>query len=124
MDGNFSRRGRHDQGHLHVRISCSVEGLESAWVDVTEVGWTTRQLDELRTMNGADTLDMLQRKLTACELPTVDGEPVTDPAQITAHLDSFDLRLLGFLGGVLFDAAPLIRGLGFFTGRRSMPSSG
>ena len=107
-----------------MRVFCGVEGLEAAWVDVTEVGWTTRQLDELRTMNGADTLDMLQRKLTACELPTVDGEPVTDPAQITANLDSFDLRLLGFLGGVLFDAAPLIRGLGFFTGRRSIPSSG
>lgn len=107
-----------------MKISCSVEGLEAAWVDVTEVGWTTKQLDELRTMNGADTLDMLQRKLTACELPTVDGELVTDPNEITAHLDNFDLRLLGFLGGVLFDAAPLIRGLGFFTGRRSTASSG
>ena len=107
-----------------MRISCSVEGLEAAWVDVTEVGWTTKQLDELRTMNGADTLDMLQRKLTACELPTVDGDLVTDPVQITENLDRFDLRLLGFLGGVLFDAAPLIRGLGFFTGRRSTPSFG
>ena len=52
-----------------MRVFCGVEGLEAAWVDVTEVGWTTRQLDELRTMNGVDPLDMLQRKLTACELP-------------------------------------------------------
>lgn len=107
-----------------MKIFCSVDGLESAWVDVTEVGWTSRQLEELRTMNGADTLDMLQRKLVACELPTVGGEPVTDPAQITERLDDFDLRLLGFLGGVLYDAAPLIRSLGFFTGRRFSPSSG
>ena len=124
MDGHLPGCGRHDQGHLLVRVSCGVEGLEAAWVDVTEVGWTTKQLDELRTMNGADTLDMLRRKLTACELPTVDGDLVTDPVQITENLDRFDLRLLGFLGGVLFDAAPLIRGLGFFTGRRSTPSSG
>ncbi len=122
MDGHLPGCGRHDQGYLLVRVSCGVEGLEAAWVDVTEVGWTTKQLDELRTMNGADTLDMLQRKLTACFLPTVDGEPVTDPTRITEYLDAFDLRLLGFLGGVLYDAAPLIRGLGFFTGRRSMPS--
>ena len=124
MDGYIPGGGRHDQGGLLVRVSCGVEGLESAWVDVTEVGWTTRQLDELRMMNGAETLDMLQRKLVACELPTVGGELVTDPAQITAHLDDFDLRLLGFLGGVLYDAAPLIRSLGFFTGRRSTPSFG
>ena len=55
-------------------------------MDVTEVGWTTKQLDELRTMNGAETLDMLQRKADGGELPTVDGDLVTDPCKLPRTL--------------------------------------
>ena len=61
------------------------------------------------------------KKIVACHIETLDGEPVTDPALLTAELaeSSLDARLCDFLGYVLMQAAAHLRSLGPLSGRLS-----
>jgi len=56
--------------------------------------------------------------LEACYLERVDGEAITDPADINEEsLDQVDIRLVDFLGGSLPRAVEYLRSLGPTSGR-------
>ena len=90
-----------------MRISCSVEGLESAWVDVTEVGWTTRQLDELRGANlsGAD---LYGANLYGADLSGADLYGVNLYGANLREVNLFGVDLYGAKNGDLVKAQTVI----------------
>lgn len=107
-----------------MRFHCTVPGLENNWVEVDE-RWTRKELGE---MNDATTVEgfvgWLAKKLTACHIETVYGDPITDPATLTPELidERVDVRLYDFLGRVLVQAGAALRSIGPFSGRLSSAS--
>ncbi|GIV82786.1 MAG: hypothetical protein KatS3mg051_2140 [Anaerolineae bacterium] len=106
------------------RYYCDIEGLEENWVEVDE-RWTRREFDQLfEPEYNEQWLDWLHRKVVACHIRAGDVV-LDDPGELTeeALLDA-DLRLWGFLGGVLIRAAVDLRNLGNVSGRLWSATSG
>lgn len=99
------------------RYFCDIEGLTENWVDVSEV-WTRREYDLVfEAAYQENWMEWFGKKATACHI--VAGEVVlTDPAVLNDEtLADADLRLWGFLGGVLVRAAWELKNLGNASGR-------
>jgi len=102
-----------------MRYYCDMDGLGDNWIEVSP-SWTRREVREMHEAEGPEFMDIWRRKVTACHLEKQDGEPITDPSIVTEDvLDDLDLRLLGFVGGVLSQATLDLRTLGNVSGRLS-----
>ena len=109
-----------------MRFNCALAGLEDNWVEIAE-NWTRKEVAEWRKADtDATVLEWLRHKVTACSIATEDGDPITDPAQLTVEMmdERVDLRLIGFLGAVLFQALQELVTLGPFSGRLSLRKPG
>lgn len=106
------------------RYYCDIDGLTDNWVDVSEV-WTRREFDQVFESAYAESWqEWVGRKVVACNIRAGDGV-ITDPALLTDEvLADADLRLWGFLGGVLIRAAVDLRNLGNVSGRLLSGMSG
>lgn len=96
-----------------MRYNCDVPGLEGSWVDVSEQ-WTRGEiLAYQKAQTPTQEMDWLQRKVTACHVQTIGGDPITDPAALTLETvdASVDLRLFWFLGSVITTATAEMRAL-------------
>lgn len=96
---------------MPVRVSCSTEGLEENWVEVSD-RWTRKELTEFLTLKGKPFLDMFAAKVTACHLVRMDGTVLNDPAQVLLERDELDLRLVRFPVSAVLEATDYLLGLG------------
>jgi len=108
---------------MAIRIECSIEDFGDTWVEVSDK-WTRREYRDMLDAEGDAWLDLFHAKVEACHIQT-DGEPITDPQELTEDmLDDVDMRVLGFLGGLFIDAAQALRSLGFMSGHVSSNGTG
>lgn len=108
---------------MPVRFAVTVPGLESDWVEVSEV-WTRREVKAVLEADEQALVGFLQTKLTGCHLTRPGADPLEEPGQIDADsLDELDLRLVDFLGTVLVQATAHLRSLGPLAGRLLSPGS-
>jgi hypothetical protein len=106
-----------------MRLHCDIEGLEDNWIDISEQ-WTRREFREMLDANGDELLAILHAKATACHIEAGDTV-ITDVADLTEDaLDDIDLRLVGFIGGILVHAGVRLRELGNVSARPSSPGTG
>ncbi len=104
---------------MAVKLTCSLEGFQDNWVEVTE-HWTRKDLRILAETNEVPALlALLREKLVGCHI-RVEGrdEFVTRPEDLTEELiDDMDLRVWGFLAYVLTETCIYLRSLGNMSGR-------
>lgn len=105
------------------RYYCTIEGLEDNWVEVSE-RWTRREaVTYAETRTTEDEFAWLRRKVVACHLAK-EGAVLTDPAALTPDwFDDADLRLWGFVCGVLGLTLRDLRTLGNMSGRLRLPTT-
>lgn len=96
---------------MPVRVSCSTEGLEENWVEVSD-RWTRKELVDFLTLKGQPFLDMFAAKVTACHLVRADGTVLDDPANVLLRRDDLDLRLFRFPVSAVLEATDYLLGLG------------
>ena len=82
--------------------------------------WTQRESKEAEASMSSgwtDYLTFLSKKIESCNLITVDGS-ITDFSKVTEDsLDGMDLRLVGFIGGMLQQTIARLRALGNVSAR-------
>jgi hypothetical protein len=107
-----------------VRIYCDAPEYADAWIDVAAV-WSQRQLQRLLEVAGDDFYAFLRERVGACHIPTLEGEPITDVAQLSDDgLGDVDVLLLTWIGAVMPLAVARRRALGNASARLSLPSNG
>jgi hypothetical protein len=105
------------------RYYCNIEGLEANWIEVSE-RWTRREAVDYGTGRGTDHEFLwLRRKVVACHL-VKDEVSLTDPEALAPEwFDDADLRLWGFVCGVLGQTLRDLRTLGNMSGRLWLPTT-
>ena len=107
-----------------MRIQCTLEDFPDCWVEVSET-WTRAEERQLIGSNADQWIELWQRRVVACNLRTVDGEFLTQPAAVTwDSIDQMDVRLTGFVGAVLSTAVQELRSLGKVSRRVSFNGQG
>ncbi len=107
-----------------IRIYCDDPGYPDAWIDI-ESRWTLRDQDQMVAVADDEFWALLRRKTLACCIPAIDGDPVTDPSQLSsAGLAGVDVLLIGWLGSALPLAVSRRRALGNASARLLLPTSG
>ena len=106
-----------------IRIYCDDPDYPVTWVDVSD-RWTLADQRRMMDVEGDDFYTFLRGRVTACHIETVEGDPITDPAQISeAGLGACDVLIIGWLGSVLPLAVAKRRALGNASARLSLPSN-
>lgn len=108
---------------MPVRAECTIPGFEQNWLEVDDV-WSRRELTDYLAAKGAEYRAFWARKVTACHLSTIDGETVTDPAQVYERLDDFDVRLTGFVQQSVLRVTDHLLTLGGMSVRLSFAGAG
>lgn len=94
-----------------MRYNCDVPDLEGSWVDVSE-RWTRGEILAYQKAQTPEAeMEWIRRKVVACHIQTINGDPITDPALLTLEtIDTeVDLRLFWFLGSVINTAVGEMR---------------
>lgn len=107
-----------------MKYECNEVGFEDAFIEFAETGWTRRTLREMRSLNESDAwFALLREKVTAVSLPTVEGEPIAKPEDLTPDaLDRLDNQLYNWLTAVIVKAIREVAELGNAVWRRQFPS--
>ena len=100
-----------------MRVECDQAGFEQNWLEIDEA-WTRREVLALGEADEEELLAILRRKVTACNIERVGGEPVTDPAQLDEDtlLDA-DEVVWGWLARALYLVIGRRRSLGNLSAR-------
>lgn len=107
-----------------MRHECTLPDYTDCWVEVSEK-WTRGEERQLAQATDTEWLALWQRKVLACNLRTVDGEYITAPADVTWDaLDTLDVGLAGFVGGVMAYTCRELRYLGNASRRASFTGQG
>lgn len=76
-----------------MRYECDDPEFAGAFVEFSE-RWSVRQRRALMEGGGAEYVALLASKIEAIYLPTVEGDPITEPAQFDQeNVDRIDIRL-------------------------------
>lgn len=99
------------------RFEC--EDAPGTWVEFSDA-WTRRELRDALSLTGDEFAALLQRKVTACHLATVDGGAIETPAAITnaALDDQLDYAIYCWLIARLGTYVVEVQRLGEATQRR------
>jgi hypothetical protein len=104
------------------RYTCNIEGLDGNWVEVSD-HWTRREVAEyMTTTTPEDEFTWLRRKVVAIRLEVGETLIVSPDELKVAAFDDADLRLWGFVCGVLGLSIRDLRALGNASGRLRLPS--
>lgn len=102
-----------------IKFTCDIDGLRDNWIGMSET-WTQRESKEAEEAMGkgwTEYLALLSKKIEACNLITGNGT-IDDFADVTEEsLDDMDLRLVGFIGGMLQQTITRLRALGNVSAR-------
>ena len=76
-----------------MRYDCDDPLFEGAFVEWVDL-WSVRQRRALIDADGDEYVQLLADKMVGLYLPTVEGDPITEPAQFTQeNVDRVDFRL-------------------------------
>ena len=109
----------------NIKFDCSLDGFTDNWIEVSE-RWTNAEAKALdAAMDGGWTtyLALLKKKVTRCRL--VAGDMVVENFNDVTEevIDSMDLVLVGFVGGILQQAVMRLKSLGNVSARVSLPQA-
>lgn len=95
-----------------MKFYCDIEGFKDNWAEVSD-SWTRKEYSEMMQASGEDLLKIMQHKVLSCFVVLADGSAATSFGDITdAQWDEMDLRLFGWIGGLLPNATERLRLLG------------
>ena len=106
---------------MGIRFYCEIDGFQDNWIEVGTV-WTRKDEKQLMGVFDLDPYFGLMQKLgEACHIILPDGTVVSEVSGLTEEGlgDDIDLRLWGFIVGVLFRAREHLRSLGNLSARLS-----
>ena len=107
-----------------IRIYCDDAEYGETWIDLSP-RWSQGDMAKMLAVQGDDFYTFLRGKCVACHIQTIDGDVITDPAQITdAGLTDVDVLLIGWLGRSMPLAVAKRRALGNASARLSLPNNG
>jgi hypothetical protein len=102
-----------------IKFNCDIDGLKDNFIGMSET-WTQKESKAAEAaMSGGWTnyLAFLSTKVEACNLVT-GNETITDFVNVTEEaLDNMDLRLVGFIGGMVQQTVARLRALGNVSAR-------
>lgn len=103
-----------------MRYECAEPGFEAAWIEIRETGWTRKAINQLRALDESDEwFALLRSHVTGLHLPAVEGDAVSDVADLTPDaLDRLDLVLFNWFVSALIEALRDITQLGNAPWRR------
>ncbi len=107
---------------MGIRFYCEIDGFQDSWIDVSTV-WTRKDEKQLLGVFDLDPyFDLMQAKAEACHIVLPNGTVVSDVSELTEGGlgDEIDLRLWGFIVGVLFRVREHLRSLGNLSARLSL----
>ena len=79
-----------------AEYKCDVDGFEKAFVIFNDV-WSRGDVRAFWDTGGEDHLQLILSKVQGCRIPLVNGDVITDPADLTVDvLDDVDIRLWGW----------------------------
>jgi hypothetical protein len=97
-----------------LKFYCDIEGLNDSWIGMAE-SWTQRESKEAELAMGSgwkEYLPVLGKKVEACNI-VVGDTVISDFSTVTEEVvDQMDLRMVGFLGGLLQQTVIRLRALG------------
>jgi hypothetical protein len=109
-----------------IKFYCDIEGFKDNWIGISE-RWTQKEAkaaDAAMSDGWEAYLNFLSGKVDGCNIVTETGA-ITSFAEVTeSTLDEMDLRLVGFIGGILQQAIARLRALGNVSARVSSPTNG
>lgn len=107
-----------------IKFFCDIEGLQENWIGVSD-SWTqaeAKAADDAMSGGWSDYLKFLSGKVESCNL-IVNDSVIDDFSSIKeGTVDMMDLRLVGFIGGILQNAVMRLRALGNASARVSSPT--
>lgn len=108
---------------MAIKFFCDIEGMEANWIEMSD-RWTQAEAKAAEEAMGggwSDYLGYLKTKVSGCSLQAGDVL-LTDFGDVTEQaLDLMDLRLVGFVGGILQQTTMRLRALGNASARVSSP---
>lgn len=107
----------------NIKFDCSYEGFTDNWIEVSD-RWTNSEAKALdAAMDGGwkSYLELLKKKVTRCRI--VVGDIVVENFSDVDEevIDSMDLVIVGFIGGILQNAVMRLKSLGNVSARVSLP---
>ena len=104
-----------------IKFFCDIEGLQDNWIGMSE-RWTqgeTKLAEAAMGQGWTDYLAFLAKKVESCNL--LVGEMIlSNFTEVTEEsLDAMDLRLVGFIGGMISQTTIRLRSLGNASARVS-----
>ena len=104
-----------------ARFYCEIDGFENNWIEIKSVWNRAEEKKLLQVMEPELYFELLRDKSEACHIELPDGTVITDVNELTEDAlgDDIDLRLWGFVVGVLFRAREHLRNLGNMSARLS-----
>lgn len=110
---------------MAIKFYCDIDDLGENWIEMSD-RWThaeAKAAEEAMSGGWADYLAYLAKKVEGCSLKA-GGAILTNFADITeSTLDMMDLRLVGFIGGILQQTTMRLRALGNASARVSSPKN-
>ncbi len=107
-----------------MKYDCDIPGLEHNFIELRD-DWSRGQVREFWTAKGEDYFALIAKKTTAVHLDVPDGEPVTDPTQLTvAALDAIDSRVFQWFMAVPVAHVQALGDMGEAARRRLLDSKG
>lgn len=108
---------------MAIKFLCDIDDLGENWIEMSD-RWTHAESKAAeKAMGGGwkDYLEYLATKVEGCRLQAGDVI-LTDFKDVTEQaLDMMDLRLVGFVGGILQQTTMRLRALGNASARVSSP---
>ena len=109
-----------------MRYTCEEPGFEDAFLEFSEVGWTRRALNSLRTLDDTEEYFAIVRsRLTAIQVPALEGDDLTAPEHLTPDaLDRIDIVAYNWIITVIVRVIRDVTNLGEAPWRRLRASQG
>lgn len=101
------------------RYDCDVDGL-TGFVEFGDV-WSYAEMRQVDSLNDADLMAFIARKVIAVDLPTVGGDSISKPEDF-ARWQEMDMRLYNWLLSVSIQERSRIGNLGESVLRASLKS--
>lgn len=101
-----------------MRFDFDGEEFPGAFVEFTDA-WSVGEKRRVFEVQGEDFYTLLRRKVTAIQLPTLEGDPISAPAQLTHEgIEGLDGRLWDWFRGTIGRAIVELGNLGEAMRRR------
>lgn len=106
-----------------MRYECDDPAFAGSFIEFSE-SWSRGEVRAAWAAKEVDLLDILRRKITALYLPCVNGDPITDPDDLTPErLGDVDTRLYTWFANAWIKCMDDLANLGNALGRQLFVTS-